>query len=124
VVNNGPATATNVVVADTLPAAFSLISASSTQGTCTGTTAVSCTIGTMLNGASVTITLHGTAASAGSLSNTATVSASETDPVPANNSSTINLQFVAGGPTLSTLGLILMGLLLAIAGAMFIRIGE
>jgi uncharacterized repeat protein (TIGR01451 family) len=124
VVNNGPATATNVVVTDTLPAAFSLISATSTQGTCSGTTTVTCTVGTMLNGASVTITLHGTAASNGSLSNTATVSATETDPAPANNSSTINLQFVAGGPTLSTLGLILMGLLLAIAGAMFIRIGD
>ena len=122
--NNGPSTATNVVVTDTLPAAFSLISASSTQGTCSGTTTVTCNVGTMLNGATVTITLHGTASSGGSLSNSATVSATETDPVSANNSSSVNLLFVAGGPTLSTIGLIVMGLLLAMAGAMFIRMGE
>ncbi|MEA2163516.1 MAG: hypothetical protein QOK37_1643 [Thermoanaerobaculia bacterium] len=122
--NNGPSTATNVVVSDALPASFSLISASSTQGTCSGTTTVTCNVGTMLNGATVTITLHGTAASGGTLSNTATVSANETDPVPANNSSSVNLLFVAGGPTLSTIGLIVMGLLLALAGAMFIRMGE
>jgi uncharacterized repeat protein (TIGR01451 family) len=121
--NNGPNTATGVTVADTLPAGFSLITATSTQGTCTGTTVVSCTVGTMLNGAIVTITLHGTAGS-GSLANTATVTANETDPVPANNTSTVALQFVAGGPTLSTLGLIIMGLLLAMAGAMVMKIGE
>jgi uncharacterized repeat protein (TIGR01451 family) len=121
--NNGPSTATGVTVADTLPAGFSLLTATSTQGTCTGTTVVACTVGTMINGATVTITLHGTAGS-GSLANTATVTANETDPVPANNTSTVNLQFVAGGPTLSTLGLIIMGLLLAMAGAMVMKIGE
>jgi uncharacterized repeat protein (TIGR01451 family) len=124
VVNNGPSTATGVVVADTTPSGFSLISATSTQGSCTATTTVSCTIGTMLNGATVTITLHGTASGAGSLVNTATVSANETDPVPANNTSTVNLQYVAGGPTLSTIGLIIMGMLLAIAGAMVMKVGE
>jgi uncharacterized repeat protein (TIGR01451 family) len=123
VVNNGPNTATGVTVADTLPAGFSLISATATQDSCSGTTVVTCTVGTMLNGATVTITLHGTAGS-GSLANTATVTANETDPTPANNTSTVNLQFVAGGPTLSTLGLIIMGLLLAMAGAMVMKIGE
>jgi uncharacterized repeat protein (TIGR01451 family) len=122
--NNGPSTATGVTVADTLPASFSLITATSTQGTCTGTTVITCNVGTMLNGATVTITLHGTAAGTGSLANTATVTANETDPTPANNSSSVNLQFVAGGPTLSTLGLIIMGLLLAMAGAMVMKIGE
>jgi uncharacterized repeat protein (TIGR01451 family) len=121
--NNGPSTATGVTVADTLPAGFSLLTATSTQGTCTGTTVISCTVGTMLNGATVTITLHGTSG-AGSLTNTATVTANETDPVPANNTSTVNLQFVAGGPTLSTLGLIILGLLLAMAGAMVMKSGE
>src|SRR5262249_39655521 len=104
VVNNGPNTATGVTVTDPLPAGFSLITATSTQGSCSGTTTVTCNIGTMANGASVTITLHGLIRGTGTLSNTATVAANEADSNPSNNSSTAVA--AADIPALSDLGLI------------------
>src|SRR5204862_776156 len=45
VVNNGPATATGVTVSDTLNAAFNFISVSSSQGSCSGTSTVTCSLG-------------------------------------------------------------------------------
>lgn len=47
--NGGPSTATAVTLADTLPSSASLLSATSTQGTCTSAAqSVSCAIGTLL----------------------------------------------------------------------------
>ena len=45
--NAGPSPAAGVSVSDPLPAGLTLVSASSTQGTCSGTTTVSCDIGTV-----------------------------------------------------------------------------
>lgn len=74
--------ATGVNLSDTLPSAVSFVSATSTQGTCTpsgGT--VSCAIGTVAAGATVTVTINVTAPSASSsLSNSASVTASPADP--------------------------------------------
>ncbi|HEY0782327.1 MAG TPA: DUF11 domain-containing protein, partial [Thermoanaerobaculia bacterium] len=119
--NNGPGTATGVVVTDPLPASFSLLSATPTQGSCSGTTTVTCYLGTMANGATVTSAIHGTVNSAGSLTNTATVSSNETDSVPANNSSTATANGAPAIPALDGLGLLLLALVLAIAGAVLVR---
>ncbi|MFZ5876473.1 MAG: DUF11 domain-containing protein [Nitrospirota bacterium] len=88
--NAGPSTATGVTVNDTLPASVTLVSATSTQGSCTGTTAISCAIGTLANGASATVTIVVTpgASAVGTLSNTATVTSSVNDPNTSNNTST------------------------------------
>lgn len=88
VTNNGPDSADNVTVSDTLPASTSFVSADATQGLCTeagGT--VSCAIGTMTNGQSVTITLVARANSAGSVNNTASVATTTVDPDGNNNAS-------------------------------------
>ncbi len=121
VVNGGPATATNVVVTDTLPANFSLLSATSTQGTCSGTTLVTCTVGTMNSGATVTITIRGSLTQLGTTANVATVTASETDPVPANNTSTATVTAGSGIPTLSEYALLALALMLAMAGVLVRR---
>ena len=119
--NNGPGTATGVTVTDALPAAFTLLTATPTQGTCTGSTTVTCALGTINSGATVTISLHGKVTGTGSLNNTATVSANETDGVPSNNSSTAVAVAVADIPAISDIGLILLGLMLAFAGMVFVR---
>jgi uncharacterized repeat protein (TIGR01451 family) len=121
VVNHGPATATSVTVTDALPSGYALISATPTQGSCSGTTTVTCSLGTLANGATATIALHGTATTKGSLSNTATVSAAETDSVTTNNSSTAGVTVSADIPTLGEWALILLALMLALAGATVLR---
>jgi len=78
----GPATATNVTLTDTLPAGFALVSATPTQGSCTGT---ACALGTIAPSGTATVTIVATASATGEFTNTATVSADQPDPVPSNN---------------------------------------
>jgi len=89
--NNGPDTANNVTIVDTLPADVSFESATPSQGSClhtgepTGGT-VTCTLGTILNAANATVDINVTAPiTAGGINNSATVSADEADPVAGNN---------------------------------------
>jgi uncharacterized repeat protein (TIGR01451 family) len=100
IVNNGPATAQNVVLNDVLPTGPTFVSASftggSVQGTCT-TPAVgatggtfNCTFPALTSGQSsnYNIIVAVPAGSTGSLSNTATVASATNDPNPSNNSAT------------------------------------
>ncbi len=123
VTNNGPATASGVLVTDPLPPTFTLVSATSTQGTCSGTTTVICSVGTMLNGATVTITLRGSANAAGTLSNSATVSSNETESVVSNNVGAAAIIVSAGAnvPTASEFGLAMLAFMLALGGAFILR---
>ena len=89
VTNNGPASATNVTVTDTLPSAVTYLSTSTTQGSCSeagGT--VTCLLGTMANTGTATISILTLPNTPGIVSNTATVSADQTDPNLTNNTST------------------------------------
>jgi uncharacterized repeat protein (TIGR01451 family) len=89
VTNNGPASATTVTVADTLPTAVTYIAVTTTTGTCSEAGgSVTCLLGTMANGGTATITIVAIAGTPGIVSNTATVTADQTDPNTANNSST------------------------------------
>ena len=47
VANLGPDAGTNVTVTDTLPASVTLVSATASQGSCSGTTTVTCTLGSV-----------------------------------------------------------------------------
>jgi large repetitive protein len=122
ITNLGPSTATDVVMTDVLPPSFALDSATSTQGSCTGTTTVTCTIGTMNAGATVRITLTGRPTAIGVLSNTASVAANEAETTMANNASTAAPQVLAAPiPTLGEWGLILLGIFLALVGVWFVK---
>ncbi len=92
VTNNGPATATNVTVTDTLPSTVTYLSATTTQGTCSeagGT--VTCLLGTMLNAGTATVSILTIPGQAGVISNTANVTADQTDSNLANNTSTVSV---------------------------------
>jgi CSLREA domain-containing protein len=75
-------------VHDALPAGTELVSAIPSQGACTGTTAVDCTLGRLANGSSATVTVTVHSAGAGSFVNSATVSSPRFDANPANDSAT------------------------------------
>src|SRR6202035_1885852 len=88
VTNNGPASATNVVVTDALPSTLTYLSATTTSGTCSEASGtVTCLLGTMANTGTATITILTTAGAPGVVTNTASVVADETDPNQLNNTS-------------------------------------
>ncbi|HUJ09497.1 MAG TPA: DUF11 domain-containing protein, partial [Verrucomicrobiae bacterium] len=95
VTNLGPSAASSVTVTDALPAGFSFISASASQGTCTNVGGVvTCSLGIV--GLDSNVTAQITAIPAASdnvtnISNTALVIASEFDPVLSNNTSVASL---------------------------------
>lgn len=88
VANNGPDAATGVTLGDPLPAGSSFVAAFSSQGTCSGGLVVDCELGTVPDGATVTITLVTTARVAGTLTNTAMVVGNESETNPVDNSTT------------------------------------
>lgn len=88
VTNAGPDPATATTLTDVLPASVSLLSAQSSQGTCTSGTTVGCALGTLASGASATVVLVTQPQATGPVTNSATVAATETDPVPTDNSAT------------------------------------
>jgi uncharacterized repeat protein (TIGR01451 family) len=85
--NNGPATATNVVVNDPTPAGLTFIAS---FGACAQ--ADPCLLGTLIPGQVViTSNRYRVSATGGSVTNIAKVSSSVTDPVPANNTASASM---------------------------------
>jgi uncharacterized repeat protein (TIGR01451 family) len=100
--NSGPSPATNVVLQDTLPAGVTFVSATPTQGACSGTAMVNCTLGGLAKSASATINIAVLPQSTNPLTNLAMVTGSETDPDTSDNSSslTTNVTTQSSGPSL------------------------
>jgi uncharacterized repeat protein (TIGR01451 family) len=84
VTNRGPQTASNVQVADPAPVGITYLSANPSQGTCSLSPAlVTCSLGSIAPGQTVTIAITARATAVGSHTNTATVTGSggrETNP--------------------------------------------
>ncbi|CCK27797.1 hypothetical protein BN159_3418 [Streptomyces davaonensis JCM 4913] len=88
VTNNGSTTATGVSLTDTLTGpARTVISATATQGTCT--TAVTCTLGSLAAGAQAVVTVVAEPRATGTLTQRATVTGTQSDPVGGNDTATI-----------------------------------
>jgi len=102
VTNNGPALSSNVSMNDTLPPGVSFVSATPSQGSCNGAGPVNCALGNLAVGATAVISIVVTPSVTGSIINTATVGAGETDFDTSNNSATITtfIQPFAPSPTM------------------------
>ncbi len=97
VTNNGPSPATNVVVTDNLPAGVNFVSATPTQGSCSGAAVVTCNLGSVARNAFAIINIVVVPPTPGTLTNNASVAASENDPDLIDNS--VGLQTVVNSPT-------------------------
>ncbi len=84
--NNQTSNAQDVVVTDILSSSLDFVSATPSQGSCSGTTTITCNLGNIVAGDSATITLVVTGNIAGSIDNTANVSVNGNDIDASNNS--------------------------------------
>lgn len=102
--NHGPDTASSVNVSDAIPAGLSVIWVQPSQGTCTVAGAISCSLGTIAKGgaAQILVTANVSSSATGTIANSATVSAFQTDPNPANNSSSATIEVDPPSPVQQT----------------------
>jgi uncharacterized repeat protein (TIGR01451 family) len=78
----------DVNVVDPLPAGVTFVSSAAGQGSCSGTTNVTCALGALGPGQSTSVTIVVRPTAAGPLSNTASVTTASSDTDTSNNSST------------------------------------
>ncbi|MDX6647145.1 MAG: large repetitive protein [Miltoncostaeaceae bacterium] len=108
VTNGGPSAASGVTVTNTLPAGVGLLSMAPSQGQCSiAGIVVTCNLGGLASGATATVTIRVQALVAGAVADSASVTATEMDPVTTNNSASVtttvnlavDLGLTAQGPT-------------------------
>jgi trimeric autotransporter adhesin len=87
VTNNGPSAATNLTLQATLPVTGSVVSATSSTGSCSTPNGVVCNLAGLASGANATLSIVVVQTAAGNGTVTAQVSGSENDPVASNNQS-------------------------------------
>jgi len=119
--NSGPDTATGVTFSDPIPAGMSYMTAvlNGTPNLCTsapdagGNTVVSCGMGSILKGGQSTVVVWVFApTTAGTYANTGTATSNVSDPQPANNAVTVNIQVKVIACTLPSNQTILTGVVM------------
>ena len=102
--NGGPDDATGLRVTDLLPAGISFVSAAPSQGSYSFSSGL-WTVGSLANGAAATLIIKATANNAGTITNTAVVSAlNENDPVLSDSSASVEIVVKRIQPPLFVLG--------------------
>ncbi|WP_189579791.1 Ig-like domain-containing protein, partial [Mongoliitalea lutea] len=86
--NAGPSGATNVVVTDQLPSGYTFVNAIASVGTYDEVTGI-WTIGSLANGGTATLEITATVLATGDYTNIASITATEFDPTPGNNTSEV-----------------------------------
>jgi len=105
--NGGPASAVGVVLTDAIPAGTTYFSSTSSQGSCSGTSTVVCSLGTLDSShtgtdTSATVSITIVPSATGLIKNTATVASLTADPTTANNTASASTA-VTSGPTVTVL---------------------
>jgi uncharacterized repeat protein (TIGR01451 family) len=117
VTNSGPGSAPNTAVTDVLPAGTTFVSSSAG---CSGTTTVTCNLGTLNSGESAPVSIVVAANGTTDITNTATAATTASDPLSGNNSGSVTISAAAVNediPTLSVWMLMLLGASLALFAA-------
>lgn len=96
--NSTQTTATNLQLTDTLPAGITYVSSSSAGGSCSTTdSTVSCTLASLAPQATWQPSISVTTGIAGSITDTASVTASQPDPNTSNNTASVTVRVQASG---------------------------
>jgi len=98
VANAGPDAAQQTILTDPLPAGVTLLAVSPSQGSCSGTTTLTCDLGTLAPGDQTFVTIAVSANQLGVLTNTASVASALPDPNPGDNQATAVNTVQSGGP--------------------------
>lgn len=105
ITNNGPNQATGAALSMNLDSTLIINSITTTQGTCGTGTEFACDLGTLANGASVTVTVSATPTTAATIAGSALVSSTSVDPTMTNNqatsSTTVTGNFYGAVPVLT-----------------------
>ncbi len=96
--NSGPHAATGVTITDNLPTSASLVSATSSSGSCSGSTVVICHLGTINSGANATVSIVVHPSSVGALGSSITLTSAVLDP-NTNDNHASTLTSVVAAPT-------------------------
>jgi uncharacterized repeat protein (TIGR01451 family) len=99
--NNTTNPAKDVTIVDPLPSGVTFVSATVTQGSCSGTTTVICALGTLAPGQTATGAIVVRPISAGTLNNTASVTTSANDTDTTNNSSSVLISVAPATPVVT-----------------------
>ena len=89
--NNGPSASTGVVFSAALSGDARIVSVAASQGSCTQSAPVTCSLGNLANSAKAAVTVVVQPMAPETLVLNAQVNGSETDPAPANNSATASV---------------------------------
>jgi uncharacterized repeat protein (TIGR01451 family) len=83
--NNGPNSASGVTLTDLVSSGAIFVTVNPSQGSCSGTPITRCNLGNLASGATATVALVLLPTSSGTVTNIATVSATQPDPDASNN---------------------------------------
>jgi hypothetical protein len=101
ITNSGPSAATDVALTAVVPSSGALQTITASTGTCSSSNGVSCHLGSIASGASVTVTVTVQQLVAGTATLTAQVTGAETDPVASNNRATASVTVTGATFTLA-----------------------
>lgn len=125
VTNHGPDSADNVVVTDSLPPEVTFLSATPSQGSCIGTTSITCSLGTLDTNATSTIAISVSLTGTGPVTNTASVTTSTIDQDGADDNGSVTFTIapadLAAIPALDPILLFLLAASLAVAAMLAVR---
>jgi sugar lactone lactonase YvrE len=94
--NHGPSISSGIVFSAALSGTAKIVSAAASQGSCTQSVPVTCSLGSLANSATATVTVAVQPMAPGTLVLNAQVNGSEADPATANNSATASVAVIGG----------------------------
>jgi uncharacterized repeat protein (TIGR01451 family) len=94
VFNEGPQGSSGVILTESLPSGLQLVSAQPSQGTCSGTTTITCDLGMMVEPSVASVQFTVTPVAAGTFSDALQVAATTADLNPKNNSASFTITAV------------------------------